>query len=45
MMGIDMDPSVIRQFVDQLKNADDDTLKKFKDQYKEKLLWALLVNI
>ena len=33
MMGIDMDPSVIRQFVDQLKNADDDTLNKFKDQY------------
>ena len=33
MMGVDMDPSVIRQFVDQLKNADDDTLKKFKDQY------------
>ena len=33
MMGIDMDPSVIRQFVDQLKNADDDTLKQFKDQY------------
>ena len=35
MMGIDMDPSVIRQFVDQLKNADDDTLNKFKDQYKK----------
>ena len=35
MMGIDMDPSVIRQFVDQLKNADDDTLKKFKDQYSK----------
>ena len=33
MMGVDMDPSVIRQFVDQLKNADDDTLNKFKDQY------------
>ena len=33
MMGIDMDPSVIRQFVDQLKNADDDTLNKFKEQY------------
>ena len=33
MMGIDMDPSVIRKFVDQLKNADDDTLNKFKDQY------------
>ena len=35
MMGIDMDPSVIRQFVDQLKNADDDTLKKFKEQYTQ----------
>ena len=35
MMGIDMDPSVIRQFVDQLKNADDDTLNKFKDQYSK----------
>ena len=35
MMGIDMDPSVIRQFIDQLKNADDDTLNKFKDQYKK----------
>ena len=35
MMGIDMDPSVIRQFVDKLKNADDDTLKKFKDQYSK----------
>ena len=35
MMGIDMDPSVIRKFVDQLKNADDDTLNKFKDQYKK----------
>ena len=33
MMGIDMDPSVIRQFVDQLKNADDATLNQFKDQY------------
>ena len=33
MMGIDMDPSVIRQFVDQLKNADDDTINKFKEQY------------
>ena len=33
MMGIDMDPSVIIQFVDQLKNADDDTLNKFKEQY------------
>ena len=33
MMGIDMDPSAIRQFVDQLKNADDDTLNKFKEQY------------
>ena len=31
MMGIDMDPSVIRQFVDQLKNADDDTINKFKE--------------
>jgi len=35
MMGIDMDPSVIRQFVEQLKNADDDTLNKFKDQYSK----------
>ena len=35
MMGIDMDPSVIRQFLDQLKNADDDTLNKFKDQYSK----------
>ena len=35
MMGIDMDPSVIRQFVDQLKNADDDTLNKFKEQYSQ----------
>ena len=35
MMGIDMDPSVIRQFVDKLKNADDDTLNKFKDQYQK----------
>ena len=35
MMGIDMDPSVIRQFVDQLKNADDDTLNKFKEQYSK----------
>ena len=35
MMGVDMDPSVIRQFVDQLKNADDDTLNKFKDQYSK----------
>ena len=33
MMGIDMDPATIRQFVDQLKNADDDTLNKFKEQY------------
>ena len=33
MMGIDMDPSVIRQFVDKLKNADDATLNQFKDQY------------
>ncbi len=35
MMAIDMEPSVIRQFVDQLKNADDDTLKKFKEQYSK----------
>ena len=35
MMGIDMDPSVIRQFVDKLKNADDDTLNKFKEQYQK----------
>ena len=35
MMGIDMDPSVIRQFVDKLKNADDDTLNKFKEQYSK----------
>ena len=35
MMGIDMDPSVIRQFVDQLKNADDDTINKFKEQYSK----------
>ena len=28
MMGIDMDPSIIRQFIDQLKNADDDTFKE-----------------
>ena len=35
MMNIDMDPSVIRQFVDQLKNADDDTLNKFKEQYSK----------
>ena len=33
MMGVDMDPATIRQFVDQLKNADDDTLNKFKEQY------------
>lgn len=35
MMGIDMDPSVIRQFVDKLKNADDDVLNNFKEQYKK----------
>ena len=35
MMGIDMDPSVIRQFVDQLKNADDATLNQFKEQYSK----------
>ena len=33
MMGIDMDPAVIRQFVDQLKNSDDATLNQFKEQY------------
>ena len=32
MMNIDMDPSVIRNFVDQLKNADDATLNQFKEQ-------------
>ena len=35
MMGIDMDPAVIRQFVDQLKNADDATLNQFKEQYSK----------
>ena len=35
MMGIDMDPSVIRQFVDKLKNADDATLNQFKEQYSK----------
>ena len=30
--GIGIDQSVIRQFIGQLKNADDDTLNKFKDQ-------------
>ena len=35
MMNIDMDPSVIRKFVDQLKNADDATLNQFKEQYSK----------
>ena len=35
MMNIDMDPSVIRNFVDQLKNADDATLNQFKEQYSK----------
>ena len=35
MMGIDMDPSVIRQFVETLKNADDATLNQFKEQYSK----------
>ena len=32
MIGIEMEPSVIRQFVDQLKNIYDDALNKFKYQ-------------
>ena len=32
MMEIDMDPSIIRQFEDQLKNTYDDALNKFKYQ-------------
>ena len=32
MMEIDMDPSAIRQFEDQLKNTYDDTVNKFKYQ-------------
>jgi tetratricopeptide (TPR) repeat protein len=35
MMGIDMDPAIIRQFVDKLKNADDATLNQFKEQYSK----------
>lgn len=35
MMGIDMDPSVIRQFVEKLKNSSDDDLNKFKEQYSK----------
>ena len=31
--GVDMDPSVIRSFVDKLKNSSDDDLNKFKEQY------------
>ena len=31
--GVDMDPSVIRSFVDKLKNSTDDDINKFKEQY------------
>ena len=35
MMGIDVDLSVIRQFIDKPKNADDYILNEFKDQYSK----------
>ena len=35
MMGIDVDLSVIRQFIDKPKNADENTLNEFKDQYSK----------
>jgi hypothetical protein len=31
--GIDLDPSVIRGFVDKMKNASDDELNKLKEQF------------
>ena len=33
MFGIDMDPSVIRSFIDKMKNASDEDLNKLKEQY------------
>ena len=33
MFGIDMDPQVIRSFIDKMKNASDEDLNKLKEQY------------
>ena len=33
MFGIDMDPSIIRSFIDKMKNASEEDLNKLKEQY------------
>ena len=38
MFGIDMDPSIIRSFIDKMKNASEDDLNKLKEQYAKGLI-------
>jgi hypothetical protein len=40
ILGVPLDPKIVRQMADQMKNASDDDFEKMKNQYKVYLFYT-----